>query len=110
VDEASHPHVDIRTSPERAAEFLEKLAHDREFREQLERGGDSAVKALASYEIYISPDLVEEPVELPFGEELEEVLRQIELGEFAGEPAIKFWPWPIFWTMIKFRKFISFKS
>lgn len=107
MDEA--PYIEIRTSPEEAAEFVDRLLNEPEFREELERGGDSALGALARYNIHISPELVAESVELPDRDELESALREMDEGEFAPEPKIKFWPWPVFWALIKFRKFITFE-
>jgi hypothetical protein len=103
------PVVEIRTSPEDAAKFVDDLMNDADFRAELERGGDSAVAALARYDIRISPELVAEYVELPSSEELEEALTAMDAGEFAPETAhVKFMKfWPIFWAMIKFRKFRS---
>lgn len=103
------PVVEIRTSPEDAAKFVDDVMNDSNFRAELERGGDSAVAALARYDITITPELVAEPVELPSAEELETALNAMDAGEFAPETAhIKFMKfWPIFWAMIKFRKFRS---
>jgi hypothetical protein len=107
MDEA--PYVEIKTSPGQAEELFDRLLHDGEFREQLERGGASAVSALNEYGITVTADLVEGGAELPSAEELERALAAMDKGEFAPETAdIKFMKfWPIFWAIMKFRKFRS---
>ena len=107
MDEA--PYVEIKTSPDQAEDFYEALLHDEEFRKDLERGGASAAAALKKYGITVTADLVEDGAKLPSAEELERALAAMDKGEFAPETAdIKFMKfWPIFWAIMKFRKFRS---
>ena len=102
----NEPFVEIRTSPERADEFIERLINDEGFRATLEENPE---RALAEYDIRIAAELLAGPVELPSPEQLEEALKAMDAGEFSPETAhIKFMRfWPIFWAMMKFRKFRS---
>jgi putative modified peptide len=102
----NEPFVEIRTSPDRADEFIQKLINDEGFRARLEENPE---QALAEYDIRIAPELLAGEVELPSPEQLEEALTAMDAGEFSPETAhIKFMKfWPIFWAIMKFRKFRS---
>lgn len=96
--------VEIGGSPEDADRFLKDLLENEELRSQLGAGAESAAAALKGYGINISPELLDEPVELPPPEELREAIDAMDRGEFSSDVVmIRFWP--IFHAMIKFRRF-----
>ena len=80
----NEPFVEIRTSPERADEFIERLINDEGFRATLEANPE---RALAEYDIRIAAELLAGPVELPSPEQLEEALKAMDAGEFSPETA-----------------------
>jgi hypothetical protein len=97
-------YVEIGGTPEDADRFLSDLLEKEEFRSQLGAGAESAAAALKEYGINISPELLDEPLELPPAEELREAIDAMDRGEFTPE-VVMFRFWPIFFAMIKFRRF-----
>ena len=97
-------YVEIGGTPEDADRFLNDILEDERLRSQLSAGASSAAAALRGYGINISPELLDEPVELPPPEELREAIDSMDLGEFTSDVVmIRFWP--IFHAMLTFRRF-----
>ena len=97
-------YVEIGGTPEDADRFLNDILKDERLRSQLSAGASSAAAALRGYGINISPELLDEPLELPPAEELREAIDAMDRGEFTPE-VVMFRFWPIFFAMIKFRRF-----
>jgi|SRR5580765_3989597 len=71
-------------TPERAREFVTKLAHDDGFRERVEA---DPREVLAEYDVRIEHGAVpKKPIVLPSREQLEEVLEQMKDGEEPWMP------------------------
>lgn len=86
-EEQREIHVTIRTKPEQAREFLERLAAEEEFRAGVERDPRGT---LARYGVEVPEDAVPETVALPKRGEIERMLahldEQDELGKTGHRP------------------------
>jgi hypothetical protein len=99
-------YVQIGGTPDDADRFLNDILDDEELRERISAGAESAVDALKCYGINVSVELLGDPVELPSVEDLREAIEAIDRGEFSSE-LVMFRFWPIFFAMIRFRRFRS---
>ena len=94
--------VEIKISPDRTDEFVERLVTDHEFRRALE---ESPAETLAEYDIAVTPDLLAEPVSLPPPEEVARARAAIDPGEFAPETS-RFAANPLVSWFRKFRRLV----
>jgi putative modified peptide len=101
----NEPVVEIRISPQRADELMNRLIDDDEFRAQLTR---SPRDALSEYGIVVPSELLPDEVELPSSEELRQARDRVDVEDYPrfGEDAYMGKFSPIWICMAWFRKFI----
>lgn len=82
MEEARPIEIRISMGPEQCLEFLERLAHDDDFRTEFAK---DAGGVLSRYGIDVSPEGIPDRVQAPPKKEVEEVLREVEKRDKFGK-------------------------